>query len=318
MHSSGVLVCIVALALGCAPIPTTAPRSAPSALSGAWLEQLASLPDAAVLRVDLASRRADPIYGALLLALQQALATHALSPSVDVSRALGSASDAVVLYDSTTEPVLVLRGVSGSIDPLSATGPDGRAQWRGSARPVANVEAFDFVPGVGALFVLVDRTWVVTAGAGQERVRLALDHETGRPVFAVEARPVRVPLMLHLAGRAVRAVGRHAQVTLLAAVIDDLRCAEIALHPDPTSSPRADALSLELTYESAEQAERALGLVAQAVGAFSRRGGPQWTWLSSAEMSRDGSRVRARARLPAWLLGALGAAASGARGPDGL
>jgi len=306
------------VAVACAPRARGVMREVPIPLSGAWMQELAASPGAGVLRVDLRALRADALYAPALRALDVALTGRALSPSVDVSRALSAAGEVVVLFEGQTPPVVVLRGVPASIDPTRAAGADGAAQWRRSPLGVAHVDAFDFVPAQGALFVLLDRSWVLSAGEGEARLRRALGREHGRPVFAELADVDPAPVSLHLSGGALRAMAPRAHVSLLEPMFRELRSFDLSLRTGSSADARSDAVTLDLSYAAPPEAERARELVGDLIGAFMRRGGPRWAWLSTAAVAQAGPVVHVRAGLPQWLLGALGDDAMPAAAPDPL
>ncbi len=263
----------------------------------------------ALLRVRTSLLLGDRVYAPLVRQLFRAMTERALHAGANMMSALELAEEIDVIVEDGTDPVLVMRNVPASEDPGSIAGLDGATQWRASKTHVPGASVFDFVPESGALYVLVDRTWIITSGMAQQRVQTALAHSRARPV--VPDVPLDVPVSLRVPGSALEHLAAARNVRATAPLFIELFEANFELRVHKDDKSRDDELTVELQYAGLDQAARALEVVVDLLGAFSRRGGKRWEWLSDAKVERQGQRVTARAKLPAWALIALADVDSG-------
>jgi hypothetical protein len=271
--------------------------------SSAWFDEVAEPKHNALLRVNTAVLLKDKVYAPLVRQLFGAMTEKALHSGTEMTAALEGAEEIDIVLQDDQDPVLLLRKVPASLDPASMAGLDGSTQWKVSKTHVPDVQTFDFVPESGALYLLIDRTWIVTAGLGQQRVQTALIHAQGRPV-SPDA-PLDVPVSLRVPGATMERVAVARGVRVLRPIFEELEEAKVELHVDKHDKSRDDEIVAELRYAGVSQATHAEEMVNDVLGAFGRRGGKRWEWLNDAKVERKEQHVTARAKLPAWVLVAL-------------
>lgn len=306
MRLAAFSVALVALACGRVVAP---PAETSQNVSSAWMSEVANPKRDALLRVRTSTLLADRVYAPLVRQLFSAMTERALRAGTNMTSALEGAEEIDVIVQDGSDPVLLMRKVPASLDPSSIAGLDGATQWRASKTHVPGVDVFDFVPGSGALYILVDRTWIVTSGMGQQRVQTALAQSRERPVASDV--PLDVPVSLRMPGSALERIAASRNVRALAPLFVELEQARVELHVQKDDKSRDDEITAELQYAGLDQAARAEEVVTDLLGAFSRRGGKRWEWLSDAKVERKGQQVTARAKLPAWALIALADVDSG-------
>lgn len=299
---------VLGAALACGPKPAAAPDLARETTTS-WFDEVADPKRDALLRVSTSTLLKDPVYAPLVRQLFRAMTEKALRAGTDMTSALEAADEIDVVVEDGSSPVLLLRKVPASLDPASMAGLDGATQWRTSKTHVPNAQVFDFVPESGALYVLMDRTWIVTAGLGQQRVQTALMHAQGRPVSPDV--PLEVPVSLRMPGAAMERVAIARGVRALRPLFVELEDARVELRVKRTDKSRDDEVVAELRYAGVSQASDAEQMLVDVLGAFGRRGGKRWEWLKDATVERNEQHITARAKLPAWALLALADVDSG-------
>ncbi len=289
--------------LACAHKPPPVAPDMAQPVTSAWFDEVADSKRDAVLRVHTSILLKDSVYAPLVRELFRAMTEQALHAGTDMTSALEKADEIDVVVEDGSDPVLLLRGVPANLDPTNMAGLDGSTQWRVSKTHVPNAEVFDFVPESGALYVLMDRTWIVTAGLSQQRVQTALMHAVGRPVSPDVT--MDVPVSLRVPGATMERIAIKRGVRALKPIFLELEEARVELHVSKTKDSREDEVVAEFRYAGIKQAEHAEEMLAEAIGAFGRRGGRRWEWLKEATIERKEQHITVRARLPAWALLAL-------------
>lgn len=315
---------MAALALvvsGCASASAPrAPTATPPPATSVWFYEMAPPESDALLRIHTSALLKDKVYEPLVRRLFRAMTEQTLHAGTDMTRALEGADEMVIAIEGD-EPILVLRGVPASLDPVSMTGLDGASQWKSARSRMPNVDSYELVPAEGALFVLMDRSWLMAAGEGEQRARQALGRAQGRPVAPDLDAARDTPVELRVPGQAMGRIAERNHVRTLRPIFEELRELDVSLrvtkeeaaHPSGAgvTVARQDLLTATLDYAGVEQATRAEEVVRDVVGAYARRGGKRWEWLKDATITRKEQHVSVSARLPEWALAALSQADDG-------
>jgi hypothetical protein len=317
----GVRAALFGLALvACGGAPPPPPTSPASAAGPEWEDAFDQAADLVAVVRPQAMRR-DPMYGPLLrrvslLAAARSGAVAAtrsievIESSEEVIIGLRFKSEDVVLGQTRRhgDVEIVMRGVSGAIDPARVVDEAGHPLWRlvmEHHAPGTTAVATEYVHDVpeASLFVLPERVWYVATGEARARARDAFEHPFGRPAMT---RDESALLSITMSGPSlVHAVPKLRSRGQLGAVGHHLGSVAFALAPG-----KEGALTAKLKYDDEDSAALAEMTMKRVVEVM-RRGQPQtWGWLANAEVERiDPAIVTVHANLPAALLRALAAAA---------
>jgi hypothetical protein len=263
----------------------------------------------------------DPVYGAFFKALLRVAEARTEMGGVTTLQAADGADEVIVGVTRHAERrgddvALVLRGVPAELDPEKMTDPTGRPLFhlRDARAKVHELESLDRKTGeTSSLFVLPDRTWVVTLGAARDRAREAFAAPFGRPAPEVDPDALAAVRL-----DAATFLSRFERSEALGVIVKKLRSATLALRPGK------EGLAVDLQYVDEDaaawaemQTKRLVDDVARAAAARppeaepdqrrgrSRRGAVTLELLKAAKVSRVNHTVTIRMDVPKRLLEAL-------------
>lgn len=304
---------VIALALGvtapaCGP---SAPPPAPAAPKNAqWQDVFDGIPEMYVV-VRPQKVKGDPVYGNFWKTLMRVAESRGDMGGVTALQAAEGSEEVIVGISRKTgmpdDSALVLRGVPANLDPEKMNDPTGRPLFhlRDARARVHELESVDVRTHLeSSLFVLPDRTWVVTTGAARERARSAFAAPFGRPAPKVDEQALAAIRL-----DAGTFLGRFEKAPNLGPIVRKLRSLTIAVRP----GKQGVGVTLQYIDEDAAawgemQTKRLIGDLGNAPPPDpSRRGGRRFAldWLKDAKVDRQGNDVTVRADLPQALLDSL-------------
>ena len=215
--------------------------------------------------------------------------------------------------EGADDAVFVVRGVPASMDAQKLTDGSGHSLFRlvDSRAKVPELESLDRrTVGGGALFVLPDRTWVVTAGDARARARQAFASPFGRP--APKADPEALAsIRVDASVLARRGVGPNLAVltkklTALSLVLEKGKGGlVIALQyadEDATAWAEMQVKRIIAERASADPAAAPPPPAGPRRPTTAPQGPARLDWLKEAVVTREGNSVRVRVPVPARLL----------------
>jgi hypothetical protein len=273
------------------------------------LEDAFDGPPALLVVVRPARLTRDPLYGPLVRRASELAAAR-----VAVGEAVGATAlsalertDEVILgaYDhDARDAVVALRGVPADIDAARVLDTNGKPLWQHARDLPGGVEELAPADATAkaALFVLPRREWVIAVGDAAPRARAAFADERHRDDAGLEV--ADEPLVVaSLRGAALLRARPSLTTGPLAPVVRDLDVVTLGLEPGPEGA--VGEVVARLVYGEPAFAERSEACVNEVLAAFTRRF-EKAPWLHAVKVSRDGSAVVVRGRIPrAWADGLL-------------
>jgi hypothetical protein len=285
-----VAIAVGALATSCggdAPAPQ-APKAAEATPS--WADVFDGAPDLYVVLRPRALKR-DALYGTFFKALMRAAQARGVARGDTMVQAVEGADELIVGLNKGLDAALVLRGVPASVDPQAVTDAEGRALFA-PTNERARVPEYELVDrrnaGVGALFVLPERTWAFALGGARARARAAFAKPMNRPKPEVDARAL---VVVRAAGGMTRALEAYPRLSVLA---KRLASATISLEPGK------GGVVVALTYDDAGAVAWAEMHAKRLVEDLARE--EKYAWLRDAKVAYEGSTLFVRVAVPPRLL----------------
>lgn len=243
----------------------------------------------AVIRPQAMKR--DPVYGKFFDVLLRVAQARAETNGVTAIEALAGSDEIIVGItrheDRHDDVAIVFRGVPASLDPAKMTNAEGTLVLS-AADEHSRVPEYELTDQhlFGSIFVLPERTWVLTMGTARDRAKQAFASPKGKPLPQVDATALAVLRVdANVFGRR-RSEG----------ITTSLQSATITL------APGKDGLRLALSYEDENATKRAEPQVKQLVAALMRDKPERFNWLEGAKITREGKDVKASVAPPARLL----------------
>lgn len=303
---------VAAAAVSCGQAPEPPRRPRPS-IEPSWADVFEDVPDIyAVVRPRALSR--DPLYGAFWRALVRAAEARGYARGATMIEAVEGADELVIGVDKGSA-VLVLRGVSASIDPLKVADASGRSLFRLVSDERLRVGEYALEDGAadGALFVLPDRTWVGAIGAARLRARRVLASPMGRreiktgDAVTIQAdggaalRPADSLVRVRFGGDMAHALDRHSVWGTFGRRLE---------HATFSLLPGKSGLLVALTQDDETAALRVEADAHTVLNVLVEREGKALAWLKDATVMRAGRVVYVRAPIPPRLLEELPSASA--------
>jgi hypothetical protein len=319
MKRPGTFAVAVTLAVSlaaCGGADRREPTAVRQPLSAQWQDGFEGTPDLYVVVRPQAIKR-DEIYGALWkTALRYAQAQRILVGPTALEAAEG-AEEIIVGVEPGDDAAIVLRGVPASLDPSRMADSSGQPLFRlvSEHTRVPEYEPADGAEATGGLFVLPDRTWVVTLGDARVRAREAFAVPFGRPAPRVDP----AALAVFRLGTAFVQKPRYTKSPVWGPLTRKLITASLALEPGKSGL----AVTLEYDEEDgAAWAEMHAKRIVEELALATKRADPpprprpglppapddgasRFAWLEETTIAREGKAVKVKLALPPRLLEAL-------------
>jgi hypothetical protein len=324
MSALRALAACLLLATGVSTLPACGPggpppAAAPKERAPAWQDVFDGTPELyAVVRPQALKR--DAVYGAFFKTLMRIAQARTEMGGVTALEAAEGCDEIVVGISrkagQVDDAAIVFRGVPASLDPQKMTDSSGHLLFRvvDDRARVPELERLDRknLAG-GSLFVLPDRTWVITVGGARARARQAFAAPFGRPVPRNDREALAA---VRLDPNAFLRTPRFEKSGIMGPLLKKLTALTVALRPGK------DGALVTLQYEDEDatawaelQVKRLLEELSRAdvpppperpgprrPTTQPRESGPRFGWLKDAKVGREGNAVQIKLPIPPRLL----------------
>jgi hypothetical protein len=311
-------------------------RVRPNRTEPQWQDVFEEIPPV-LLVVRPRAVRGDKVYGPLFRRVVDLARER--SRVVSATRAMEAVEDAdevVVGIPSeggeAGDLVMVVEGVSASIDPSKLVDSDGRALWApgptGRVRELVRERDERGSPLDASLFELPGRTWVIASGQSRARARDAFAHPLGRPPLELDPDALAIARIdgPSLVARfralqdlgALAAIGRKLRTLTvrLPAVQGGVQAGVQGSAQGSAQGTDGAVVEIALGYGDEDAAAFAEVRAREVVEVVARKKPDRLAWLAKAKVDRPDKRVLVTLPLPPQLIDGLLHAGTAALGTD--